>query len=329
MAISMLRLLQAEPGPAAQLKLVLIYGTLWHIAIDRLAKKVFQPWISKRPWRDQWLQLTARAFENFGIKLDSEQQAFEAGCEYLAILCQHAVGGALCVPSVIGFRSVGALAMARHGALCEAGWEFQDLAFRLWQVTFGGEEGRAKNPKATLFICIAHHALGLSLVVPFNIAYGSNPHYHEMVFLLQGAAFAAMAAQNYGFALDVKTARGLRQMRVISVFVLVIMLWSRLFRFLHLARTCLSLLYSDGNIGILFAAGPSLCLMGLFNILMVADAVQKVSKYARAHLEPAQCQASKAPSSTLLGSPSPAATECGGKQSEEQRHRRLLVKRHR
>ena len=40
------------------------------------------------------------------------------------------------------------------------------------------------------------------MVVPMNIALGDDRAYHEFVFLLQGAAFIALATQGYGFTLS-------------------------------------------------------------------------------------------------------------------------------
>lgn len=113
--------------------------------------------------------------------------------------------------------------MAGHGALCEAGWELQDLATRAWQLTFGGEDGKAKNPVALVVIMCIHHAMGLCMIIPMNIHHSSNPSYHEFVFLLQFAAFVALGAGNYGSSLDIETTSGLFQMKIVCTIVLLVM----------------------------------------------------------------------------------------------------------
>lgn len=314
MPISMQSMLFAESEVATQFALVLVWALVWNRAFRLLTQRVVKPWVSRQPWKAQFVQLSARSVESFGVKVLGEEHAFDIACESISVFSQHAVGGALCLPSVLGAGSPAAAAMARHGALSEAGWEAGDIVVRLGQRLFGGEEGRAKNPTGLLVFLVLHHALGMGLVLPMNLVYGSNPLYHEMVFILQFAGFVAMAAQSYGFTLDVNSAGGLLRMRVTSIFVLVTMGWSRVLRFLPLAFACLSTLYGDGHLWLLFAAGPALCCMGVVNALLVFDSIKRTLKYACMRLEPAQDK--KAGGSTLLGS-RPAGAECGGKRPEE------------
>merc|ERR1712023_514681 len=121
--------------------------------------------------------------------------------------------------------------MACHGALCEAGWELQDILSRISQRLFQGEKGRNENPLSLLAILFVHHAMGLSMVVPMNLLYHDNKYYHEFVFLLQAAAFAAMMLQSYGYTLDVKTRKGLSQMIVTIIMSSLLILYSRVLRF--------------------------------------------------------------------------------------------------
>ena len=82
--------------------------------------------------------LEGPTFKNsFFIIFDSKEEACVFACSFLAILIQHGVGGALCMPSTLGAVGRGAWALACHGALCEAGWELQDLATRITQVICG------------------------------------------------------------------------------------------------------------------------------------------------------------------------------------------------
>jgi hypothetical protein len=183
-----------------------------------------------------------------------------------------------------GFSGPVAWALVRHGALCEAGWEFQDILQRAWQVKFGGEDGKAKNPSSLLAAVALHHALGLCMVIPMNLAYGGHPCYHELVFLLQGAAFFALLMQNYGFTLDVHTSAGLHQMRLGAISVFAVLCWSRLYRYWAIGYQLMCTLYADGNVVILSVAGPGLVLMGIFNVVLVGDAFGKCRKFMRMRL---------------------------------------------
>lgn len=101
---------------------------------------------------------------SFFIDFDTET-AYEFACLFLAIMVQHGVGGLLCVPALVpalGVPAHVATALACHGALCEAGWELQDILSRLFQVCCT-KEGARNNPTALLVILGIHHTMGLSM----------------------------------------------------------------------------------------------------------------------------------------------------------------------
>ena len=147
---------------------------------------------------------------------------------FISILIQHGVGGAMCVPSITGWLPASVAApLARHGAMCELGWEVQDTLIRMGQIFFGGEAGRKMNPTPLLVIFFIHHCTAMGMVIPMNLCvppalslslslsllhperpllgrfYGDSVLYHEMVFLLEGAAFVAMGMQNFGCTSDI------------------------------------------------------------------------------------------------------------------------------
>jgi hypothetical protein len=121
--------------------------------------------------------------------------------------------------------------------------------------------------------------MGLGMVIPMNILYGSNVFYHEFVFLLQGAAFVALLTQNYGYTLDVHTRIGLAQMRACVSATFATMLYSRLLRYVFIGYQLTSTFYADGHRAMLCGGGFVLFTMGLLNCLMVADAWGKFSKF--------------------------------------------------
>merc|ERR1719384_2846853 len=148
------------------------------------------------------------------IKLDRDE-VFTLCCEFMVILMQHGVGGALCIPSLLGMLPGWASSLACHGALGEVGYEVQDTVERLYDRLFGGPAGKARQQTVILILLGVHHAMGMLLVVPMNLYFGDNVYYHELVFLLQFAAFTACALQQFGYTLDVNTTRGLITMKII------------------------------------------------------------------------------------------------------------------
>lgn len=284
-------LLFANADLPTQLALAAVWAVFWYLAIDAAGAHVIKPFIARQPWKERWTEQFRRYLnKNFSATFRSDADFIDWAGPFCAAIGQHGLGGALAAPAALGFGGPVAAAMARHGALCEAGWELEDTIQRLWQVGFGGDKGRAKNPPMLFFFFLVHHALGLSMVIPMNIFYGALPAYHQMVFLLQFAAFVAFTAQGYGWTLDVATAAGLWRMRAVSIIVAAVVVWTRLFRFVALARGLLGELYEDGSTIMASAAWPALCGMGLFNALITKDAVLKVIKFARASLPKEQQQ---------------------------------------
>merc|ERR1711870_128022 len=114
-----------------------------------------------------------------------------------------------------------------------------------------------------------------------NIMYGNNRDYHEFVLLLQGAAFVAILSQNYGYTLDVKSASGLKQMKICVIVTLATMLWSRLFRYALIGYSLVSMFVADGNMAMTYCGGSMLGLMGAFNCLLIHDAYSKFFKFMK------------------------------------------------
>jgi len=284
MAINLKGLLLCEPRLETQLALLVIHALFWNQWIVLSSKRIFEPWIDSKPWKDRWVQINRRTFKNsFFVEFKSEAEVFTFACAFIGILIQHAVGGFLCIPSAMGYVGAVVWAMAGHGALCEAGWELQDLAVRAWQLSFGGEDGKAKNPVALVIIMCIHHAMGLCMIIPMNIYHFSNASYHEFVFLLQFAAAVAMSAGNYGSTLDIETASGLFQMKISCTVTLLVMTYSRVVRYAMVGYSLASSLYEDDS-PMMFCTGCLvLGLMGIMNTLMFVDAIGKFAKFMAMH----------------------------------------------
>eukprot|EP00967_Tisochrysis_lutea_P129090 scaffold221633_cov32-Tisochrysis_lutea.AAC.2 len=215
------------------------------------------------------------------ISLPSDDAYYDLACGMVGVLVQHALGGALCLASAAGVSSELAFALARHGALCEMGWEAQDVLVRAWQCVFGGEAGRAKNPAGLLLVLCLHHMMGMSLVIPINLFYPRNQYVHEVVCLLQGAAAVALLMQNYGYTLDTSTPGGLLRMKLSVGCVWVVVLWSRVLRFTFLFFKLVPTIFADGNIVISSGAVIVVLAMSYINFIFFADATRKLLKFGR------------------------------------------------
>mmetsp|Transcript_99741 Transcript_99741/g.321580 ORF Transcript_99741/g.321580 Transcript_99741/m.321580 type:complete len:349 (-) Transcript_99741:32-1078(-) len=323
-AIDVQSLWRADPSLEVQLSLLAFQAVFWYAAISTLTERLFKPLLRSHPRRSQWARLNQAAFKQ--LLVVEEEEAFGFGCQLLAIAVQHGVGGCLCLPSLLGPHDrpgrVAAI-LARHGALCEAGWELQDVAVRAYQVLFT-RDGRRLNPPLLLASIAAHHLLGLGMVVPMNLALGEDPHYHEFVFLLQFAALTAVAFQQFGFTLDVRTSSGLRQMKACLAGVWAVILWSRILRYGVVACRLLRVLRGGSSRAMLAGGCASVLAMAVLNVSFFVDGTLKLLKFARMSAEgegmeelaagtvaaTGICQArASAASGARSGGPSPAQGE--------------------
>mmetsp|Transcript_65800 Transcript_65800/g.198723 ORF Transcript_65800/g.198723 Transcript_65800/m.198723 type:complete len:351 (+) Transcript_65800:81-1133(+) len=325
-AIDVQSLWRADPSLEVQLSLLAFQAVFWYAAISTLTERLFKPFMRSHPRKVQWTRLNQSTIRKVLFVDFGEEEAFSFGCQFLAVAVQHGVGGGLCLPSLLapaGRPGGLAASLARHGALCEAGWELQDLVVRVCQALFT-REGRKMNPPALLASVAAHHALGLGMVVPMNLALGEDPHYHEFVFLLQFAALTAVAFQQFGFTLDVRTSSGLRQMKACLAGVWAVILWSRILRYGVVACRLLRVLRGGSSRAMLAGGCASVLAMAVLNVSFFVDGTLKLLKFARMSAEgegmeelaagtvaaTGICQArASAASGARSGGPSPAQGE--------------------
>lgn len=275
----------AEPRLEVQVALAGLHAASWFVMTQYIVPPIARKIISGLESKDRFLQLNRESVKNilqYDMGDDPDKQLREVS-EIEGILVQHGIGGALCLPSVLGWASrlpPGlASALARQGGLCEVGWEVSDTLQRLYQRTCGGEEGKAKNPNALLAMFAMHHTCAQSMVLPLNLFYPENPYYHEGIFLLQGAAIGAFAIQQYGFTLDITKASELRKMKIASGTCLGIMTWGRIVRYGYVWWKLISQFKEDGNSFVLKLAVPAVTLLSLFNVALMADCILKFAKF--------------------------------------------------
>lgn len=284
--ITLQNLFACAPTWPVQLSLLALQSTIWFFFVPAFATKVAKPYVDAHPMSEQWGQLNKVLWKEGYFCDFSLEKAREFGCLLIAIICQHLFGGILCLPAVMarGAPSSLAASLARHGALCEAGWECQDGLYRVYQVIRGGKDNRGSNPPALLTLLSVHHAMGLSMVLPMNVYYSDNYLYFHLVFILQVAAGVALLTQQWGFTLDTTTAVGLGKMKV-GVTVTFLTLWYT--RVLAFVPDCYMLL-SDfwGSSSAFFVGGCiATVLMALLNVLLVGDATVKFKKFVAMRVE--------------------------------------------
>lgn len=279
MPISFGSIIMCEASLQTQVLLLVVHALIWHVFIQWSSKRVVEPFVKRQAWARRWTDLHRIHFEKFLVKFKTDQSVFEFACRFTAILFQHAVGGALILPSMLCGPGGLASAMACQAALCEAGFELQDLATMFCQCTCGGEDGRNKYPPKMVIMFGLHHFMALSMVIPMNILYHDSACYHEFVFLLQFASTVAAAFQSFGYTLDVKTEKGLAQMKISVACTWVTVFCSRLARYAVVGLRLVRQFYSDGNTNMLYIGSGALGFMSVMNLFMFFDCSRKFVKF--------------------------------------------------
>ena len=274
--VSFRSLLLSAPHFETQLCLLALHSLVWSLWLH-FAPKYVQSWVSSKSWKDRLASRNKLALKK-GFNINVEHcDALTIACDFICIAVVHAVGGILCLPSALGGTGEIVWALARHGAMCEMGWELQDVFTRAYKVLYGGQRGRAQNPLGLLIFVGIHHAMGLSMIIPMNIYFGKCATYHEFVWLLKFAGAIAILSTNYGYTLDVETKSGLLQMKIVVTITWMVIAWSRVLQYAMVGSNLLEIL---GTTPFMYCGGcTALALMGVFNLAMFMDATQKLFKF--------------------------------------------------
>lgn len=155
------------------------------------------------------------------------------------------------------------------------------------------------NQPRFLAVVFLHHTCAQMLVIPNNMLYRDNPHYAEVVLLLQGATFVCLTIQQYSFTLDIRKRWDLFQMKISVTFVVVTVLWSRVIRYAWLSSALLSTYYADGSVAFKLALLPVVC-MSLFNLLLTVDTSAKFNKFIKLPLWTCTATSTMTPTSRIL-----------------------------
>lgn len=256
---------------------------LMHFYLLFLMRKGVQPYLDAHPLKQQFININKKVLkENYFIDVSSKT-AENIGVWLSAVLTQHCMGALLCIPAVFGFPGISATVaarMARYGGLLECGWEVQDSLQRAFQLLFCGKEVNERNAPVILILCTLHHLLGLLMVIPMNVYFGDSSEYHELVFLLQGAAFVAQYAQMWGYLLDVtKSRKELLKLKISIIFAWVMIVYSRLYRFIPVGWSLYHMLKRGSSPSFARLGGLSLVGMLVINTLMFLDVTKKLLKW--------------------------------------------------
>ena len=278
-------LLMASPRLEVQITLAILHTIFWYYIINRIFYPLVIRAICGLKCKKQFIDFNRQSFKKLMLWDigEIEEEQIETIASIDAVVLQHLFGGLLCLPSALGLSSYlppgVASAMACHGGLSEIGYEVEDMMVRFYEVIFGGEKGRRKNPPTVIFGLLSHHSAACCLVIPCNIFYRDNTFVHEAICLLQLAAFGAFYLQQYGYTLNVKIQEELTKMKMSVALSLAVIIWTRIIRYGMLWNIIIMQILEDENWVMLKCCIPPLILLTFFNVGVLIDASAKFIKF--------------------------------------------------
>lgn len=279
------RLLWCEPSLSVQLLETALLGAMFCMVMPASARHLAQKF-KARPWYDRAAALMRDSMGKM-MKMDVTDAILDKMMgQMVPLLTQHFVGGMLCAPAIfgLGVPHAAAMAMARHGALVELGWELQDTAERVYERFFTAD-GAKTQPGGLFFFFIVHHAMQWTLVIPMNLYYSELSGYHELVFMLEGAAGFAGAAGFYGLTLDISKRSELRRMVILNAFGLCVMVYTRLVHYWWSVYKCLRHFYFEESYVVLAAGVICSCLlMPYIAVMVVPEQWSKLKKFTNLYM---------------------------------------------
>lgn len=267
------------------------------------------PIVGSYVWDKKWLHTAVRrdythmkkAYDRVGYDMGGE----DATIAHIIKLwparaltnVQHAVGGLLCLPAVLGIVDVRtAAALVCLGTLSEAGWEIQDTLNRIY-VRITHPKGKALQPNRIFMVLAVHHVFATGFGIPMLLHYRDLHAFHVMVFMMQGAAGLAGVVFEYTKLLDVTQKPQLHEFTVLTCLACGVMVWTRGIHWCYSAVQILAAWWADGSYTFLALGVPALLAFGAFNwFYCITPFVQRSAKFVQ------KCWENSTSSSTAAGS---------------------------
>merc|ERR1712166_334354 len=193
----------------------------------------------------------------------------------------HVIAATLMVPMVC-FGTQPGLFIA--GSLLAVSFDMYDLTTMI--IKSFTNLGRLYNdslpyqPVKALVVLGMHHICSTLAVLPMTRHLALNPDYHLIAFSLLFAAGINYLTGQYKFTLDISTASGLNQVKVIAVIQFTTIMVTRVYIWLTAGHRLLTLVVGMvDQAPELYAVFVGAATMSLFNLVMVMDATSQVLKW--------------------------------------------------
>jgi len=224
---------------------------------------------------------------NFGYPKDAitERMAVESFTWVITMCITHIVSACLMIPVVAsGWESAGATGQLLFmlGVLSEVGFDMYDGP-KLFLLAFFADRfptlGAPVPKMSWVLVGGFHHTTVLSMAIPMNTKYIHLPEYHYIAFSLLFSAGVCYISGHYKFTVDAKTPQGLLTCKGIVVLQFAMNFLSRCFIYFPGCFYLLKAFHANGDSAYLYGGAVGMCLMGFYNIVVLADATSTLTKW--------------------------------------------------
>lgn len=262
--------------PSSQDLVILVstIAVMWS-AIFYLLHRYLHPYAMKQQWLKDAM---GREYDRVGLSMCQALRVKWTKQRYIEIMLndwpkmqgiylQHFIGGALCLPAVLGYTEPWAANLACLGVLSEMGWEMSDLA-DIVITRSTAIDGKERIPDTLVMIMSIHHSMTLTLGLPLVIKYRQLCTVHLLTFNLQWAAALAISANEYCKTLDLKNPKQLWTFRIVNGICFAIMAWMRGIYWLYLCGKLHFRLLEDGETTMMCVGVMIYILITGFNVML-------------------------------------------------------------
>ena len=165
------------------------------------------------------------------------------------------------------------------GSLAAASWDLYDFVNSTCRTFLPNVILEGAHPvKYWVILPVMHHLVTITTVIPLNLFMLQEPDYHKVACSLLLAAGICYGLGQYKYTLDLKTASGLQQVKAIAVIQFVVIAITRAGIFFYSGVNLLWIVHAN-FVWPLYGAYFGLVSMGLFNLIVLADATAQLHKW--------------------------------------------------
>lgn len=270
---------------APSLALLLGTGTIIVGLFCYTGMQCIMRWTESKPWWPAAAPRQKALAMNFGYKEEeiTDKANLEGWSYVLVIVIHHTFVGLLLLPLAVFGATSGAVGMLLFylGLLLEFCYDVWD-SLKGTALCFCPGTFRCMEPmpmKMYIIMVICHHTPILVMALPLLIHYPHAAEFHRISCALILAAGIAFSTGSYKFTLDTSIPRDFMRYKMIVVFQLAVILYARMWLWFTEAYSMLDRFREDGANGFWWAGLTGILLLSIFNLAMVADAIQAAIKW--------------------------------------------------